>query len=230
MKLLLMLIVATMLMPQLTQARVIKIYTYNGAHSRQLAERPCLGSRPIGCVSFKTDSTWIIVSGDSIRQEWSDVVMATGCKKDSYLGYITAQGGDIADCRQNEGYGDLFSWVMVSDYQDKLCPNGWRVPTAEDFKALNMALGGQDVMLGSYYSSVAIRDSFLTRWGGTYGGRCGMSGELEYQGLRGIYWSLSEIGSPNDRWGNFLSFYSDGAIYPYDWASMFAGMMLRCVK
>jgi len=65
----------------------------------------------IGQVSFKTSTIWTIPAAHGVaKQEWSDVVMASGAKKNSF-------NGNLADCRQNPGYGDLFSWVAVDTYK-----------------------------------------------------------------------------------------------------------------
>jgi uncharacterized protein (TIGR02145 family) len=200
-----------------TQARTIKIYTFNGKSRQQAAKQPCLESLPLGCVSFKTDSTWTVKSGDSIEQQWSDVVMATGCKKEDYYGGVTDDYKD--DCRQNEGYGDLFSGEMVSKYKDKLCPNGWRVPTRDDYASLITILKNND---DSY---------FFTRWGASLGGHCSSNSSLAMQGAEASYWSQSKHALDDGRVACFhtiaepLQFNLDNCS-----GEKRLGLMLRCVR
>ena len=100
-----------------------------------IAETPNMKT-DVGTVSFKTAKTWKVGG-----QEWSDVVMASKCQKETYYGYSSSEYN--ADCRKNEsGYGDLFSWCAVKRFGKQLCPAPWRVPNIEDFSALDEALGG----------------------------------------------------------------------------------------
>jgi hypothetical protein len=109
-----------------------------------------------GAVSFVSDSVWTIGS-----QTWSDAVTTTSCReKTTYDGTKTAYNhnakynGHNADCRSNpEQKGDLFSWCAVIRFATFLCPSPWRVPTADDFRELDIALGGTGVNGG-----VELRD------------------------------------------------------------------------
>jgi uncharacterized protein (TIGR02145 family) len=63
----------------------------------------------------------------------SEPVTATGCQKTTYRGR-DGLGHYLSDCRTNPDYkGDIFSWCMVVQYAGQLCPNGWRVPSTQDF-------------------------------------------------------------------------------------------------
>jgi uncharacterized protein (TIGR02145 family) len=148
----------------------------------------------LGKTSFKSGQTWTFtgtVGGTTITQEWSDVVMADSCNKTTFDGGSTANYN--ADCRTNPGYGDLFSWCAVSRFQAELCPDGWRVPTKEDFVRLNIALGGTGV---TGQNNKLLRDKYLSDWGGAYGGYCNTTGGLMANGnmtgtFNAIYWALS---------------------------------------
>ncbi|MCL2027399.1 MAG: fibrobacter succinogenes major paralogous domain-containing protein [Bacteroidales bacterium] len=181
----------------------------------------------LGVVSFKTDQTWIVGN-----QEWSDVVMATACRKEKFDSGDWDDDGNAnfnADCRFNPNYGDLFSWCAVYRFQNELCPNGWRVPTAEEFRTLNLALDGQDVELGYSFTDTIIRDKYLNGWGGDYGGYCESNGMLHWQGSSAQYWSLSQT-EHYTRYAFLLHFDTSGYIHSLDAITKRYGFQLRCVR
>ncbi len=174
----------------------------------------------LGKVSFSTATTYPVGS-----QTWSDAVQTVVCS-----GKTSFDGGSSvnykADCRSNPGQkGDLFSWEMVRQYKDYLCPAPWRVPTKEDFKNLDIALGGT----GELQANSTLRDKYLATWGGTYGGACAHNGALTHQGTKAAYWSSSEYGSD---FGYYLNFLSTGSIvHPQNSDnSKDLGNSLRCVR
>ncbi len=190
----------------------------------------------LGTIAFKTDKIWIITDTTYIYdihgviidtlvhyQEWSDVVIATGCKKDNFKGYDSIQGF-CEDCRQNSGYGDLFSWGAVKQYDSLLCPDGWRVPTKEDFVILDTFLGGTG---NNGQLNPTLCNEYLNTWGATYGGRCDSHGSLLYQSSYAYYWSQSELSSGG---GYYLYFNSGGGVYPQDSTLKGFGRSLRCVR
>ena len=119
---------------------------------------PILGES-LGEVTFQTNQTWIIGN-----QKWSDAVMATACQKESFNGGNWRPTPMIfnTDCRSNEGYGDLFSWCAVARFQNELCPPPWRVPTSEDFRDLDIALGGNGRSRGWEWSTLSWLESEQT--------------------------------------------------------------------
>ena len=167
-----------------------------------------------GTTSFATTQTWKVGA-----QTWSDAVEATGCNKTTF-------NGNNPDCRSNPGYkGDLFSWYAVDSYKNQLCPDGWRVPTRQDFIDLDIALGGK----GYTQYTPSHRDKYLNNWGGVYGGLCDSYGTLGYQGSDASYWVQSEEYSSSSAY--ILLFDSIGYISP-DGSSITKnyGLSLRCVK
>lgn len=160
----------------------------------------------IGEVSFISDRTWKVGN-----QEWSDAITASKCQKETFYGKSSNQYN--ADCRKNkQGYGDLFSWCAVVRFQKQLCPHPWRVPTVDDFIALDKALGGngEGRALEVYGRKVNLLEEYLNTWGGAFGGRCNGGGSLANQGSDGGYWSQSEDNA-GDGFG--VSFGSRGVIY-----------------
>ncbi|MDR2890056.1 MAG: Ig-like domain-containing protein [Alistipes sp.] len=154
---------------------------------------------------FRTDKTWI-VSKDDIAQEWSDAVMCSAARdKTSFLGGDTAKGELYADLRENEGYGDLYSWTFVEENADAMCPEGWRVPEVQDFIDLNTALGGTGLYMGmdlgmEMDAEVVAKYTDAAVWGGESGGRAkAADGALDQLGALGIYWTMTEVdGSPDN--------------------------------
>jgi uncharacterized protein (TIGR02145 family) len=116
--------------------------------------------------------------------------MASLCKKDDFYGG-SWRGPDnfefAADCRQSPGCGDLFSWEAVDQYKDALCPGDWRVPTREDFVALDLALGGTGER---DQENNALYNKYISVWGAELGGHA-LNSQLMYPGMFGNYWSQS---------------------------------------
>ncbi len=86
----------------------------------------------LGTVGFATSQTWTVGS-----QTWSDVVVASNCNKTGYDG--GSSDNYNSDCRNatNGFNGHYFSWCAVVKYASTLCPGDWRVPTKDDFVALD---------------------------------------------------------------------------------------------
>jgi uncharacterized protein (TIGR02145 family) len=181
----------------------------------------------LGQAAFFTENVWNVG-----EQTWSDVVVASGCLKEDY------DGGTInADfpqnsvfmpaCRMNlqRNYGDLFSWQAVFQFRDRLCPEGWRVPTNEEFMQLDLSLGGT----GGLQGDMDILDQYLNTWGAQYGGVADneFKGALSNQGYCATYWSQSEYDAAN---GRRLVFCVGGEIDPNNYAGKDYGMTLRCIK
>jgi uncharacterized protein (TIGR02145 family) len=198
----------------------------------------------LGIVSFKTQTTWEV--GNQI---WSDVVMAIGCKKDDFKGGefywidTVINGNSVRqmrftsfniDCRQNPGYGDLFSWEAVNAHKNLLCPADWRVPTREDFIALDIEFGGT----GSFRHQIPNFEEFINEtymnpivWGGSYGGGCDPDGPLNSSvGTRAFYWSQTEDNT-NSNNAFILRFDSvNRSVDPQNRAAKAFGDALRCVR
>ncbi len=196
---------------------------------------------------FRTDSTWKVEridSANNIQQTWSDVVIATGCQKDAYLGILNYDGSIsnnevyIADCRRApNGSGDMFSFEAVKLYKDKICPNGWRVPTRADFINLDKALGGTGA--NSVGDRILI-DKYIDTWGLNINEpkyACVHDGTVN-QSWNFFYWSQSEL---SERYANGPKIlplnivYDDGSVEKahIDITSnifRYRGYPVRCVK
>jgi len=190
----------------------------------------------LGEVSFKTNQTWIVGN-----QEWSDVVMASACQKESYIGRQRPCNSDkelcfISDCRSNLGYGDLFSWCAVVRFQNELCPDDWRVPTRKDFIALDKALGGTGKHRRIHHPDDRhIESRYINVWDGSHGGYGSWdvmndnlnAYKLYNQNSMGLYWSQSSK-SKNGAYG--LRLWDDLSIHPQYTDHKGDAFMLRCVR
>ncbi|MDR2891196.1 MAG: Ig-like domain-containing protein [Alistipes sp.] len=108
-----------------------------------------------GTVRFRSSETWTVGT-----QEWSDVVMASGAEKTSFM-------GNFPDGRENGEFGHLFSKHAVHEFGEQLCPESWRVPTNDDFVTLDKALGG----LGTIFqSSMDLMNNYFSQWGAEWAG------------------------------------------------------------
>lgn len=194
----------------------------------------------LGFVSFKTDKTWTVGG-----LTWSDAVTATRCQKDDYNGGV--YGGEVykIDCRKNEFpgddynepqvFGDYFSWEAVNAYGDVLCPEPWRTPTQQDFKDLDIALGGD----GKNNEMLAGRiQLYVDEWGGEFGGYVWFGKPdssyptdtmiCQNQADYACYWSGQSLSKSN---AAALAFGTPkGYLSPAAQAEKTNGYTLRCVK
>jgi len=188
----------------------ITVTTQDGGKTASCAVTVGWSTASMGVASFATGQTWTAGS-----QTWSDAVQTDHCSNK------TAFSGS-SDCRSNPGYkGDLFGWAAARSSVG--CPDGWRVPTLQDFIDLDRALGGT----GNTQTNTVHRDSYLNAWGGAYGGYCYSDGSLYFQGSNAGYWSQSEYYSLN---GYHLSFNSGGNVNPQSYSTKSTGQPLRCVR
>jgi len=203
----------------------IIVTTENGEHSDTSTVEVVLGwETQLGRASFATSRTWEI-SNDSITQIWSDAVQTDNCRnKTSFSGWSLATGYSI-DCRSNpDQRGALFSWQAVYELREELCPYPWRVPTREDFRDLDIAMGGT----GTFRTNPTfVNTYYINLWGGTFGGACNTGGQLFGQDTWAYYWSQSSDSADG---GFLLRFSSTGTINPQHWGSKFNGFSLRCVQ
>lgn len=186
-----------------------------------------------GEINFRSGNTRVVG-----QQMWSDVVVASLCKKNDFYGGYWNGTDDFeytADCRQSPGYGDLFSWGAVDQYMDDLCPGDWRVPTMEDFIALDLALGGSGERDQENH---ILYDKYINTWGAELGGHA-LNGQLNHPGSFGNYWSQSTFSS--EQYGDSkahalvvdgldVSFGGSGWVHVFPEFLKFHGFNVRCVK
>ncbi|MDR1950988.1 MAG: fibrobacter succinogenes major paralogous domain-containing protein, partial [Bacteroidales bacterium] len=111
-----------------------------------------------------------------------------------------------------------------------VCPEGWRVPTNQDFKNLDIAMGGtgENRQVHGWNNDIEtakvdqfINDTYLNPsvWGGAFGALCYNDGFLWNQGGSAYYWP-----------GMFFG-WEMGSIYIHPKGQVqYIGSMLRCVR
>jgi len=182
-----------------------------------------------GVVTFASD-TQRLVFDNATAQIWSDAVTTTNCQKTTFKGYTLDENGykHLVDCRSNPDYpGDYFSWCAVVRYGDTLCPYPWRVPTKNEFIALDQIFGGtgennQTTGHNKYMGSGP------GKWGGYYGGSYMSS--IIGQGNFAFYWSQTEYPPFPDLHGCNLTVDLNYYIHPQIGSSKWNGYSLRCVR
>ena len=207
----------------LTLAVLISASLYATAGCNQ--NTPGFGQTP-GTVSFLTPKTWTV--GNQI---WSDVVIASNCQKTTFAGINESDTTYNADCRHNPGFGDLFSWCAIQRFQNILCPAPWRVPSAQDFVDLDIALGGDGTNRSTPSPELAllVAETYLNPkvWGGTQGGFSNPVGGMQHVGTGSLYWSSTEVNAAN---AYYMNFSQNGRVRPRLPFNKGFGFVLRCVR
>ena len=133
-------------------------------------------------------------------------------------------------------YGALYNWYAVET--EKLCPEGWHVPSKEEWEVLSNYIGGAEKG-GEFLKS----KSAWIKWGGEdgsgtddygfnalpAGGRGDGTGEFVEFGLSGVWWTVSK----NDRQYNNALYYAISSNYPRlenHYLPKKRGFSVRCVR
>lgn len=115
------------------------------------------------------------------------------------------------DLNNLQKYGRLYTWFVVVDKRN-ICPVGWHIPTIEEFKQLDIALGGKDLAIGKLKSTDA--ESWLSPnsdatnesgFNGLPGGWRAAKGSFGALGKYGHWW-CSDMQSPEFAFRMFLSY------------------------
>jgi uncharacterized protein (TIGR02145 family) len=173
-----------------------------------------------GAVTFNTATQWTV--GNQI---WSDMVMASRCKKNDFDG--GPEGPYKVDCRQSGGFGDLFTWEAVNSHSSELCPAGWRIPTRDDIFDLDVALGGSGSGgTGGAVDYYNVWQKYLSEWGAQPSGFARTENpEVVFQGAVACYWTQTEL----DPYHACHLYVYSGRVYPQYNETKDLGMSVRCV-
>jgi uncharacterized protein (TIGR02145 family) len=164
-------------------------------------------------------SSQIWVIGD---QSWSDAIHVPECNKDDF-GDNTISPLCRSYTHQETTYY-YYNWPYAGQNGDVLCPAPWRVPTKDDFIALDVALGGNGTNRMEDTEWVIV--NYINTWGGAFGGLVYGVGSTFNQGAGAYYWSSEES---NANYAYYLNFNTSSVVTQnYDGKNY--GFQVRCVK
>ncbi|SVC66337.1 uncharacterized protein METZ01_LOCUS319191, partial [marine metagenome] len=142
-------------------------------------------------VTHYNDGSEIPTGYETLNGEWSN--LTTG----AYAVYDD-------DPSNGEIYGNLYNWYAVDDERG-VCPEGWNVPTDDDYTALSDYLGGTNVAGGKmkeegfdHWNSPntgATNESGFTGLPGGY--RVDYDGSYNRRNYNGYFWTSTEDGNSN---------------------------------
>jgi len=153
-------------------------------------------------------------------------------------------------------YGKLYNWYAVAGIYNsasatnpalrkKLSPNGWHVPTEEEWIQLIDCLGGRIVAGGkmkatgtSLWLSPNTGANNSSGFTGLPGGmriiglvNGNANGRFDSIGASGSFWSSTEgVSTPPNAWHCLLSYYTDGSNADMGVANKLVGYSVRCLK
>lgn len=129
-------------------------------------------------------------------------------------------------------YGALYNWYTVDS--EKLCPEGWRIPTDEEWTILASYLGSTSLAGGRLKQAGEIswrspNTGATNEFGFTAlpGGYCNIDGEYSSLGSSGFWWSSTEA-SPTAAWARGMSHASSTVTRGDD--NKKRGFSVRCIK
>ncbi len=165
----------------------------------------------------------------------------------------TSEWGNLstgAYCEHNndpfvvDTYGRLYNWFAVNDTRG-IAPEGWHVPTDNDWKQLEMYLGMSQSEADGYLfhgtdEGDKLKETGTAHWlppnsGATDevgftalpGAERGRDGAFSALGTNAYFWASDETNT-TEAWSRHL-FYTRSDIYRYDYVKV-NGFSVRCVK
>jgi len=146
------------------------------------------------------------------------------------------------------GYGKLYNALAVIDTRN-LCPSGWRVPSDDDFKELELFLGFSPAEVNSsggrfnghggefkvtgfdFWNSPNVGSSNLNGFSAKgHGNRSASSGAFNYQNVNGAIWTSTNIGNVTQDFHWFRSFHYWFNVVYRNSATINTGLGVRCLK
>ena len=133
-------------------------------------------------------------------------------------------------------YGNLYNWAVVGDDRG-VCPEGWHVPTDEEYTVLTDYLGGESVAGGKMkeagYEHWASPNEGATNESGFTGLPAGyrstITGNYYSMGGDGNFWSSSENVTYNgDAWSRLLDYNHSSVSRNSNYKRH--GFSVRCLK
>ena len=164
-------------------------------------------------------------NGDSIPNiiidtAWSNLTTGAYCNYNNDVNIATT-------------YGRLYNWFAVSDSRN-IAPNGWHVPTDEEWATLTTYLGGENVAGGKLKETSTIHwnspnNGATNETGFTAlpGGICSSNETFSGVGLYGYWWSFTPYSS-SMAWSRNMYFGYISITRHYD--IKVVGLSVRCIR
>jgi uncharacterized protein (TIGR02145 family) len=128
-------------------------------------------------------------------------------------------------------YGRLYTWEVALD----ACPDGWHLPSDAEWTVLTDYLGGESVAGGKmkeagtvHWNSPNTGATNSSGFTALPGGLSYTSGDFNYLGSIGHWWSATEYSTTTVAWGRYLSA-GHGNVYRHFYLKGF-GFSVRCVR
>ncbi len=130
-------------------------------------------------------------------------------------------------------YGGLYNWYAVNS--GRLCPEGWHVPTVNDWEALIFYLGDKTI------AGNKLKETGTTHWynnpnatnetgfTGLPGGERADNGAFVDVRYYGLFWSSSENENEYGKAYNYVLGYQSNGLDKYNNGKFF-GFSVRCIK
>jgi uncharacterized protein (TIGR02145 family) len=133
-----------------------------------------------------------------------------------------------------EEYGALYNWHAVNT--GKLCPDGWHIPTDEEFTLLSDYLGGETVAGGkmkvtglTYWVDPNTGADNSSGFSALPGGFRYFDGKFFDFGFSGYWWTSTQYDpDPSVAWFRFL-YYNESTLFRFNNQKR-NGFSVRCIK
>ena len=142
------------------------------------------------------------------------------------------------DVSNKDVYGALYNWYAVET--GNLCPDGWRVPTDDDWTELTDYLGGAEVAGGKLKATGTIEAGTglwhepntgatnETGFAALPGGARHFEGHFIAMGSAGVWWTSTAHSVTGTAWRFDMSY--DSAVLKEEFAYKTYGFAVRCIK
>jgi uncharacterized protein (TIGR02145 family) len=161
-------------------------------------------------------------NGDEIpqvqdKEEWDNLTTGAWCYYDN-----KSENGTT--------YGKLYNWYAINDPRG-FAPDGWHIPTDEEWTTLTDFLGGLDVAGTKMKTSFGWDEDFggnnNSGFSALPGGYRMHEGYFSNKGINAIFWTSTEYNSEQSWFRNVIGSIPD--VYRPHYGKDF-GLSVRCVK
>jgi len=182
------------------------------------------------------DQFWTVENLKTTKyNDGTDIALETEFSEWKYLTTAAYCWYSNDESANKDTYGALYNWYAVNS--DKLCPEGWHVPTDAEWTTLVDYLGGDNI------AGDKLKESGSTHWGSSNTGATNESGftalpggyrdenygAFNYMGGTGCWWTSTEdVDHTSSAWSRYLDSGSNDV--PRYYRSKVFGFSVRCIK